>query len=126
MGALFEQTHKQYSGNYINIIVYILSFSSFKEIISLFLFIISVPDLPEGTKVLDVNEVINLDTGNLQTETTGEKIVKEIQEWLLTQTDSEESAVLPEDATQHLLVGVNLFLFHCYQLQVNPTSISTS
>ena len=56
-----------------------------------------------------MNEVINLDASQIQTETTGARIVKEIQEWLLSKEVPEEMAVLPEDTTQCLLVGVSIF-----------------
>ena len=57
--------------------------------------------------MFDVNEALNLDTSKLETEVTGERIVKEIQEWLLSQKKSGGTAVLPEDKTQRLLVGVS-------------------
>ena len=50
--------------------------------------------------------MINLDTAQLQTETTGAKIVQKLQEYLLTQVSASETAVLPEDKIQCLLVGV--------------------
>ena len=65
-------------------------------------------EIPADDKVFDLDEAINLDTSKIQTETTGEKIVKQIQEWLLTKADSSETAVLPEDKMQKLLVGVRL------------------
>ena len=63
--------------------------------------------LPEDARVYDVDGMINLDTQKLQTEAMGEKIIKEIQEWLLTRVGSQETAVLPEDKIQRLLVGVS-------------------
>ena len=82
----------------------------------------SILDLPEDAKVLDMNEVINLDASQIQTEMTGAQIVKEIQEWLLSKEVPEEIVVLPEDTTQHLLVGLSMFciffyLFHTPLLQ---------
>ena len=74
-------------------------------------------DIPADDTVFDVNEVINLDPTKIKPETTGRQIVQQIQEWLLTKAGSSETAVLPEDKTQRLLVGVckfELFLtFHC-------------
>ena len=64
-------------------------------------------EIPADDKVFDLDEAINLDTSRIQTETTGEKIIKQIQEWLLTKADSSETAVLPEDKMQKLLVGVS-------------------
>ena len=63
-------------------------------------------DLPEDAKVFDIDRMINLDTAQLQTETTGVKIVQKLQEYLLTQMSASETAVLPEDKIQRLLVGV--------------------
>ena len=40
-------------------------------------------------------------------EKTGEQIIREAIELLLTETDSKESAILPEDKVQRLLVGVS-------------------
>ena len=64
-------------------------------------------EIPADDKIFDLDEAINLDTSKIQTETTGEKIVKQIQEWLLTKVNSSETAVLPEDKMQKLLVGVS-------------------
>ena len=69
----------------------------------LFLF----PDLPKDTPIFNVDKIINLDTQKLQTETMGAKIVSEIQDWLLTLVSSQETAVLPEDKMQCLLVGIS-------------------
>ena len=59
-----------------------------------------------------MDKMINLDTSELKTETTGEKIVRELQEWLLTEAKANERAVLPEDKIQRLLVGV------CFSLTI--------
>ena len=56
---------------------------------------------------MNVDEIINLDTSLLQTETTGEKIVHELQEWLLTSSAAPNTAVLPDDKIQRILVGVS-------------------
>ena len=62
-----------------------------------------------------MDKILTLDTQQLQTETTGEKIIQEIQEWLLTQASSQEAAVFPDDKAQCLLVGVHTFLsFNIY------------
>ena len=61
-------------------------------------------------RFLKWNKILNLDTQQLQMETTGEKIIQEIQEWLLIHVSSQEAAVLPDDKAQCLLVGVNTFL----------------
>ena len=56
---------------------------------------------------MNVDEIINVDTSLLQTETTGEKIVCELQEWLLTNPAAPNMAVLPDDKIQRILVGVS-------------------
>ena len=56
-----------------------------------------------------MDKILTLDTQQLQMETTGEKIIQEIQEWLLTRASSQEAAVLQDDKAQRLLVGVHTF-----------------
>ena len=56
---------------------------------------------------MNVDEIINLDTSLLQTETMGEKIIRELQEWLLTNPAAPNMAVLPDDKIQRILVGVS-------------------
>ena len=70
---------------------------------------IVISDLPEDAKVFEVDKILNLDTQQLKTETTGKKIIQEIQEWLLTRASSQEAVVLPDDKAQHLLIGVITF-----------------
>ena len=60
-------------------------------------------------KIFDIDEILNLETQQLQTEMTGAKIVQQIQSWLLTRVSSQETAVLPEDKMQRLLIGVSIF-----------------
>ena len=71
-----------------------------------------ISDLPKDAKVFDINDILNLETQKLQTKTTGAKIVQEIQDWLLTRVSLQETAVLPEDKIQRLLVGVGI-IFLC-------------
>ena len=52
--------------------------------------------------------MINLDPEQLKTETTGEHIVRQLQEYLLSRTNPDERAVLPDDKIQQLLVGVSI------------------
>ena len=66
-----------------------------------------VSDLPKDSKIFDVDEVINLDPTKLKVEETGERIVRKIQEWLISETSAGERAALPEDITQCLLVGIS-------------------
>ena len=44
--------------------------------------------------------MINLDPEQLKTETTGEHIICQLQEYLLLRMDPKERAVLPEDKIQ--------------------------
>ena len=55
-----------------------------------------------------MDKIINLDVQKLQTETTGAKIVGEIQDWLLTRVSLQETVVLPVDKMQCLLIGVSV------------------
>ena len=48
-----------------------------------------------------------MDTSKLQTETTGERIVQKLQEYLLSKMSPDKQDVLPEDKIQCLLVGVS-------------------
>ena len=50
--------------------------------------------------------MVNLDTRQLHIETTGQKIIKQLQEYLLSKVSADEQAVLPENEIQRLLVGV--------------------
>ena len=65
--------------------------------------------------MLHLNKMINLDTGALQTETTGKKIVRKLQEYLFSKMSPDERAILPEDKIQHLLVGVCDLLYSIFQ-----------
>ena len=71
--------------------------------------LLSITDLPEDDKVLELDKMINLDPRELKTEATGEKIIRQLQEYLLSKVDTDERAVLPEDKIQRLLVGVSNF-----------------
>ena len=73
-----------------------------------------------------MDEIINLDTQKLQTEATGAKIVAEIQDWLLTRVGSQETAVLPEDKMQRLLVGVSIPDYIYFFLTVNFNNDSST
>ena len=56
---------------------------------------------------MEVDKIINLDASQLKTKKTGEKIVTKLQQWLLSKTEPDLRAVLPEDKIQRLLVGVS-------------------
>ena len=57
--------------------------------------------------------MINLDTAELKTEETGQKIIQKLQEWLLQKSSGDMVAILPEDKIQRLLVGV--IITRCYK-----------
>ena len=67
-----------------------------------------ISDLPKDSKIFDMDKVINFDLTKLKAEETGERIVRKIQEWLISETSAGERAALPEDITQHLLIGVSV------------------
>ena len=114
LSAMYEQTTKEYLGILFKFLVFLSflwKFTPFFLIIMLFSFSRS----SKGCAHLQCGRILNLDTQKLQTETTGAKIVSEIQDWLLTRVSSQETAVLPEDKMQCLLVGVsNSFLLVLY------------
>ena len=74
--------------------------------------------------MLHLNKMINLDTGALQTETMGEKIVHKLQEYLLSKMSPGERAILPEDKIQRLLLGVCDFLYSIFQQYAQETTTS--
>ena len=49
-------------------------------------------DLAKDSKMLNINEVINLDASKLKVEETGEHIVRKIQDWLATIFSSKQVA----------------------------------
>ena len=111
LGALYDEMHKKYEG--ISILIHYFS----KKFIFIKIYqnhqeqYFHNSDLPKDAKAFEVDKILNLNTEQLQTETTGEKIIQEIQEWLLTQASSPEAAVLPDDRAQCLLVRVQTLLF---------------
>ena len=62
-------------------------------------------DIPEESPILNLDKMVNLDTRQLHTKTTGEKIIKQLQEYLLNKVSADERPVLPENKIQCLLVG---------------------
>ena len=71
-------------------------------------------ELPADTPLLDLDKTAGIDLSSLpRPEKKGEEIIKEITEWMLTETSSSESGIMPQDKIKRLLVGVsqNLFSF---------------
>ena len=50
-----------------------------------------------------------MDPLKMKVEETGERVIRKIQEWLLTESDSTGRGSLPKDTMQRLLVGVSTF-----------------
>ena len=67
-------------------------------------------DLPPDTPMLDLSKIAGMDLSKLPgVEQSGECCIRNIQEWLLHEVSSSETAILPEDKLQRILVGVRKF-----------------
>ena len=57
--------------------------------------------------MLDLSKIAGMDLSKLPgVEQSGERCIRNIQEWLLHEVSSSQTVVLPEDKLQHILVGV--------------------
>ena len=57
--------------------------------------------------MLDLSKIASMDLSKLPgVEQSGECCIWNIQEWLLHEVSLSETAILPEDKLQHVLVGV--------------------
>ena len=66
-----------------------------------------ISDLPADTKLEDMDLLAGFDLSKLpKTEESGERCIRKIQEFMLHDISSKETAVLPEDKLQKLAVGV--------------------
>ena len=66
-----------------------------------------IAELPDDTPVIDLHKLAGLDLKNIpKMEKSGERMLRDIQEWMLKEKSSKECAVLPEDVIQRILVGV--------------------
>ena len=66
--------------------------------------------LPADTPLTDLGALASYDLGKLpDAKKTGEEIIRIIQQELLLQFGSKETAVVPEEHAQRLLVGVSSF-----------------
>ena len=64
-------------------------------------------DLPSDTPMLDLSKIAGMDLAKLPgVEQSGERCIRNIQEWLLHEVSSDEAAILPEDKLQRIMVGV--------------------
>ena len=60
--------------------------------------------------MLDLSKIAGMDLAKLPgVEPSAERCIHNIQEWLLHEVSSEETAVLPEDKLQRIMVGVGTF-----------------
>ena len=60
--------------------------------------------------MLDLSKIAGMDLSKLPgVEQSGERCIRNIQEWLLHEVSSEETAVLPDDKLQRIMVGVGTF-----------------
>ena len=66
--------------------------------------------------MLDLSKIASMDLSKLPgVEQSGERHIRNIQEWLLHEVSSSETAILPEDKLQCILVGVHKFFsFHLF------------
>ena len=76
-----------------------------------------IPALPPDTPLADLGALAAYDLNKLpDARKSGEDIIREIQQELLTRVGSSESAVVPEQDAQRLMVGVRtciiIFLIH--------------
>ena len=70
-------------------------------------------DLPPDTPMLDLSKIAGMDLSKLPgVEQSGERCIRNIQEWLLHEVSSSETTILPEDKLQRILVGVHKIFFY--------------
>ena len=71
---------------------------------------ISNSDLPDDTPIVDLHKLAGLDERKLpKMEKSGERLLRDVKEWMLKERSSAECAVLPEDKIQCIMVGVSNF-----------------
>ena len=74
-------------------------------------FILILLDLPPSTPLIDLSKMADLDMGKLpKVEESGERCIRRIQEFIINELSSSQTAVLLEDKLQRLVVGVCNFL----------------
>ena len=67
-------------------------------------------DLPDDTPIVDLHKLAGLDERKLpKMEKSGERLLRDMKEWMLKEQSSAECAVLPEDKIQRIMVGVSYF-----------------
>ena len=75
---------------------------------------IYISELPDDTPVVDLHKLADLDFSKLsKIEKSGERMLRDVQEWMIQERSSSECAVLPEDKIQRIMVGVRIFRLVC-------------
>ena len=68
-------------------------------------------DLPADTPVIDLHKLAGLEAKKMpKMEKSGERMMRDIQEWMIAERSSKECATLPEDTLQRIMVGVSISL----------------
>ena len=77
--------------------------------------------------MLDLSKIAGMDLAKLPgVEQSGERCIRNIQEWLLHEVSSEETAILPEDKLQHIMVGVCIFISFLFKCELEFVSFYSS
>ena len=80
-----------------------------------YIYIFLIPALPPDTPLLDLGALAAFDLSKLpDARKSGEDIIRDIQQEMLTRMGSAEAAVVPEQDAQRLMVGVSDYKFHIY------------
>ena len=78
-----------------------------KSLLNKIIFPVLLPELPDDTPVVDLHKLVDLDFSKMtKMEKSGERMLRDVQEWMLSERSSSECAVLPEDTLQRIMVGV--------------------
>ena len=65
-------------------------------------------DLPDDTLVVDLHKLIGLNDRKMpKMEKTGERMLRDVKEWMLWERSNKECAMLPEDTIQCIIVRVS-------------------
>ena len=68
--------------------------------------------------MLDLSKIAGMDLEKLPgVEQSGERCIRNIQEWLLHEVSSDETAILPGDKLQRIMVGVCISFLPVYKLE---------
>ena len=68
-----------------------------------------ITELPDDTPIIDLHKLAGIDLEKLpKIEKSGERMLRNVKEWMLKEKSSSECAVLLEDTLQRILVGVSI------------------